>query len=260
MPYKRKTHHDCRQSVCFFCFSKCDRHITDFIKERILDIFSGNSIDFKDDRVPLGICNSCRAMVQKHGKGDRNFPLPKPHDYNKVIIRPKTRRLDSCNCLICQVGKLKGHSTKLTFLTNQDLKETSSSFDKLCSNCLSVVKRGITHVCSQTTKYENLKKMIATDSRTAEKFASSVITQKVSSPQGTIRLSRESGKALTITPGTSRAQCISRTSLTTLDMVQVQINTGLSNKKMQELAVTLNKTTNSKIVETKFRENFTMAG
>ena len=43
-------------------------------------------------------------------------------------------------------------------------------------------------------------------------------------------------------------------------MVQVQINTGLSNKKMQELAVTLNKTTNSKIVETKFRENFTMAG
>ena len=131
MPYKRKTHHDCRQSVCFFCFSKCDRHITDFIKERILDIFSGNSIDFKDDRVPLGICNSCRAMVQKHGKGDRNLPLPKPHDYNKVIIRPKTRRLDSCNCLICQVGKLKGHSTKLTFLTNQDLKETSSSFDKL---------------------------------------------------------------------------------------------------------------------------------
>ena len=43
-------------------------------------------------------------------------------------------------------------------------------------------------------------------------------------------------------------------------MVQVQINIGLSNKKMQELAATLNKTTNSKIVETKFRENFTMAG
>ena len=102
--------------------------------------------------------------------------------------------------------------------------------------------------------------MIATDSGTAEKFASSVITEKVSSPQGTIRLSRESGKALTITPGTSRAQCISRTSLTTLDMVQVQINTGLSNKKIKELAVTLNKTTNSKIVETRFRENFTMAG
>ena len=29
---------------------------------------------------------------------------------------------------------------------------------------------------------------------------------------------------------------------------------------MQELAVTLSKTTNLKIVETKFRENFTMAG
>ena len=91
--------------------------------------------------------------------------------------------------------------------------------------------------------------MISTDSRTAEKIAVSVITQKVSSPQGTIRLNRESGKALTITPGPSRAQCISKTSLTTLEMVQVQINIGLSSKKMQELAVTLNKAKNSNIVE-----------
>ena len=43
-------------------------------------------------------------------------------------------------------------------------------------------------------------------------------------------------------------------------MVQIQINTGLSNKKMQELPVTLNKTTNLNIFETKFRENFTIAG
>ena len=43
--------------------------------------------------------------------------------------------------------------------------------------------------------------MIATDSRTTEKVASSVITQKVSSPQGTVRLSRESDKDLTITQG-----------------------------------------------------------
>ena len=70
-------------------------------------------------------------MIQKHGKGDRNLPLPEPNDYNKVIIRPQTRGLDSCNNLICQVGQLKGHSTKLTFSTDQDLKESSSSFDKL---------------------------------------------------------------------------------------------------------------------------------
>ena len=208
MAYKRKTHQDCRQSVCF-CFSKCDRHTTDLIKERILGTFSGNSIDFKDDRVPLGVCSSYRAMIQKHDNGDRNLPLPKLYDYKKLIIRPQTREFDSCNCLICKVAHLKGHFTKLTFSTNQDLKETSSSFDKLCSNCLNVVKRGIAHDCSQAIKFENLKKMIAT----AEKILSSVITQKVSSPKGKIRLSRESGKALTITPGPSRAQCILKTSL-----------------------------------------------
>ena len=97
MPYERKTHQDCRQFVCFLCFSKCDGHITDFIKVRIPGIFSGNYIDFKNDRVPLGICSSGRAMIQKHGKGDRNLPLPKLRDYNKVIIRPHTRGFDSCN-------------------------------------------------------------------------------------------------------------------------------------------------------------------
>ena len=68
-------------------------------------------------------CNSCRAIIQKHGKGDRNLPLPKLHDYNKVIVRPQTRGFDSCNFLICQVGQLNGHSTKLTFSTDQDLKD-----------------------------------------------------------------------------------------------------------------------------------------
>ena len=72
MPYKRKVHIDCRQPVCFFSFSNCDRHITDCIKESILGIFSGNFIDFKYDRAPMGICNSCRTMIQNYSKGDRN--------------------------------------------------------------------------------------------------------------------------------------------------------------------------------------------
>ena len=89
-----------------------------------------------------------QSNYTKDGKGDRNLPLPKLQDYFKVIIRSQTRRFDSCNCLICQVGQLKGHSTKLTFSSNQDLKELSSSFDTLCSNCLRAVKKGITHDCS----------------------------------------------------------------------------------------------------------------
>ena len=118
----------------------------------------------------MGVSNSCRAIIQKHGKGGRNLPLPKLHDYNEVIIRPQSRGFDSCNCLICKFGQLKGHFTKLTFSTDQDLKESSNSFYKLCLNCLSVVKKEVTHNCSQTTKFENLKKMITTDSRTAEKI------------------------------------------------------------------------------------------
>ena len=105
--------------------------------------------------------------------------------------------------VIFQVGQLKKHSTKLTFSTDQDLIESLCSFGKLCSNCLSAVKRGVTHDCSEATKFENLKKIIATDSRTAEKIVFFVITQKLSSPQSIIRLSSKSGKALTIPPSRS---------------------------------------------------------
>ena len=76
---------------------------------------------------------------------------------------------------------------------------------------LSRCSQKFTHDYSQATKFENLNKMVAR-----------------------AQLGRESGKALTITPGPSRAQWVSRTSLTTLDIVQVQINSGLSNEKIQE--------------------------
>ena len=115
-------------------------------------------------------------MIQKNGKGDINLPLPKLHDSNKVIIIPQTRGFDSGNCLICQVGQLKRQSTKLTYSNDQDLKESSSSFDKLCSNCLSAIKRGITHDRSQATKFENLKKMVVTDSRSAEKIEKGILS------------------------------------------------------------------------------------
>ena len=118
MPNKRKTHplktlkfHIKEKFIkivanqyASFAFQNVTDFETDFIKERILGLFSGNSIDFNNDRVPLGICNSCRAIIQKNGKEDRNLPLPKLHDYNKMVIRPQTSGFDSCNCLICQVG------------------------------------------------------------------------------------------------------------------------------------------------------------
>ena len=95
-----------------------------------------------DDRDQLGICNSFRTIIVKHGKGDR-------------ILRETTKR-----------------TFYKAFSTGQDFKGSSSSFDELWLNCLCVVKRGVTHDSLEATKFEVLKKMIATDSRTAEKYAS----------------------------------------------------------------------------------------
>ena len=70
----------------------------------------------------------------------------------------------------------QGRFYKAHFFNGSRFKGSSSSFNKIWLNCLSVAKRGVTHDSSQATKFEDLKKMVVTDSRTAEKYTSSVIT------------------------------------------------------------------------------------
>ena len=63
MPTFFKDHDNCRRTVCVICMKKSDREISKhFISEIHCLILS--DVNFQDERVPLGICVTCRWAEQ----------------------------------------------------------------------------------------------------------------------------------------------------------------------------------------------------
>ena len=259
MPNNPKTHEECRRTVCFLCMKKCDRQVTEFMKERIKALFK-QEIDFNDPKVPSGICNSCRTNLQKRDSGQINAELPQLYDFQAIKI---VRRTTDCSCLICQIGRSKFNHThpSVSSVPSSSQQSSSQTQDRLCSLCLTVIRKGFPHQCTKAAKFDNLKKIVQTDSRAGEKLAASVIEQKVASPKGTKRLIREQGgKPLSLTPGPSCQALEKSPLLSTTDLVKVQVNTGLSNNKIRGLATTLNKSFGARLIEPNFRGGFANIG
>ena len=89
IPNTAKTHEMCRKTVCFSCLKKCDRQVTEFMKERIKSLIK-QDLDFTDARVPTGICNSCRADFQKRDSGKACGELPKQFGFKSIKIKRNT--------------------------------------------------------------------------------------------------------------------------------------------------------------------------
>ena len=215
MPNKAKSHEDCRKSVCVLCLKKGDRELSDFIKGRIHKLVKIN-INFADERVPLAICNNCRTILQKRDAGDMSVSLPAIYNFSSIVLKPMTRTSGSCDCLICQIGKLKlnqKHPLAPKEPTrNLDQGESSKpgpspnprfqSSEKRCTQCLSIIGRGFRHSCTIGTRHQNLQALVQSDSVGAEQIASTIISSKDASPGGTVRLSQARGGHLfPLTPG-----------------------------------------------------------
>ena len=69
MPNKAKSHKGCKSSLCLLCMRKGDKYFNDFIIARIRKIVK-SEINHVDERVPRGICDSCRTTLQKNDAGD----------------------------------------------------------------------------------------------------------------------------------------------------------------------------------------------
>jgi hypothetical protein len=211
MPNHAKTHEECRKTVSFLCMKKGHRELTDFMIGRILKLVKSD-LNFDDERVPRGICNTCRLLLQKRDSGETSNELPPLFNYFSILIKPNTRTSTTCACLICQTGKCKGFekhplgATESSIKTQEPTPGTSSNsqvtIEKRCTKCLSVIGRGYSHSCTQGTRHKNLQTLVQNDPLGAEQIASSVIANKVATPRGTVRLSQPNGRQLLpVTPG-----------------------------------------------------------
>ena len=202
MPNTAKNHQDCRKTVCFLCFSKCQRELTPFLKEKCQTILN-ERIDFSNDKVPLGICEKCRSCLRRKDSGE-HINLPSLYNFETIKIRPQTRDTQ-CDCLICSVGKLRNNGQQKTQLLQSSAQNTpSSTVQKRCSDCFSIIGRGLPHHCTKGTLRNNLVAVATKDPVAFERVAALVVSSKDSSPHGTVRLSQpQGGRMHPIMPGKS---------------------------------------------------------
>ena len=198
MPNSKKTHEDCRKTVCIFCLKKCTRELNNQLINTIETVLQ-MKLDISDSRVPKGICDTCRIALGKKKNGE-NVSLPLMFQFETIKVRSSTREQD-CDCLICQIGHLKSYE-KHPLETSSEHSQSSSN-QKRCSECLSILGKGISHNCSDFSFRENMRKLAMRDSLVSEQIAASVVTVKEASPHGTVKLAQSrGGRPLCLTKGT----------------------------------------------------------
>ena len=213
-----------RAKTCIVCLKKSDRPLTTYQIEGLrtcTTIFE--SITPEDLRVPTGICNTCKSILNakmqasKKGKtNDRVFKIPQGFTFALHVILPRTRSEEAsfCNCLLCQVSSKQGNAKRIDLneiiknaihaqtpdiLEPMEVNETQMEPDKnlkYCSHCFSLIGKGLSHVCNDTTALENLKALHEKRPILAQAFAAYVVKQTPSSPHQTRRLSQLHGPKL----------------------------------------------------------------
>jgi hypothetical protein len=191
-----KNHEENRKSVCCVCMKKSNDVLTKTVIERIQKYFQ-QDIDFKDSRVPSGICTACRmnlATVSNEGLEKSATPL---YNFSSIILPIFLRSSpSSCTCTICKIArsfptnnlgnlhplsvekKKRGRPGTLT----KSPEEPQPPPQKTCPRCLSVVGPGKSHICTPSTLNKNIKTFVEEFPKGAEKIASAVIKSKEKSP------------------------------------------------------------------------------
>ena len=137
--------------LCFLCMGKCSRQVTSFIEE-VVQTMLAPEIDFTDSRVPQGLWAPCGLALRKKSDGE-SVTRPSLFKFNTITPRPVTRGT-SCDCLICQIGKLKLNEKHPLQRTNRLLRVQE---DKRCSESLNLVGKGRPHNCTQSHFSENMR-------------------------------------------------------------------------------------------------------
>ena len=150
-----------------------------------------------DDRLPLALCCTCRLVLDRYGRNDFSKDLA-VFDHSKLSSpRMATRNSQSCDCLVCEVARSSalnqsrssvsenvstgtftksGHPSYVDSSQSERKKPTAL---RICSYCLSVLRRGKPHDCSKTTRHVNITELAAGGSpKSGQKVATALIRQR----------------------------------------------------------------------------------
>jgi len=173
MPYKKKTHEQCRALVCLICYSKVNnngRSITGPLEQLVKQKVSGfQEYSTMSTTYPSKICSTCR------------WKLLKEKHITPLNIMKSCRQKGSeeeCSCQICHIAKLNGHQYTeymkqlRSVKSNKDLVKSN-----ICPHCFHEIGIGKSHTCNKTEKLKNIEKHLTPAMK--EKIAATVIKEKV---------------------------------------------------------------------------------
>ena len=67
-----------------------------------------SDVNFQDERVSLEICVTCRCNLKKLGDGANALKAIQLYSFDSIVMKPLTRLTTCCDCIICQIVKVKG--------------------------------------------------------------------------------------------------------------------------------------------------------
>ena len=274
MPHHAKTHEENRSQICLLCFnkSKVMRLLTEdhyeTIENYILDGF-----DRSDNRLPNAICGTCRLTVQECSQGNfKRLQRLNVYDHSLVGTQPPLTRTTAnnlslapsqCPCVVCLIARSK--SINLGGATGSSKQprgrpSSSNAFTDekpqaitICSKCLTQLGKGKSHMCTVTSRADNIQSFVATSPTTATRdhVAAAILKEKESeSGTSNFKLSHVTGgRPFSVEMNPSQESKLKQPVFTHQIMSYMQNSLNLSNRKVLKVSKTMREATGRKAIE-----------
>ena len=258
------SHAECRKKVCFVCFGKNNAKrylhtnpgLQASISTKFKISFEGKgAIDLKDDRVPLGVCNSCFSKI------NRDSPkLELAHsNFDFFVVHVSPSGICNDQCMICLKAKSK-LSNLLPFQGRIRKKVNKPTSSLKCDRCHSRIGKGLKHHCTNSTSFSNICNIVndPSNSKLGEAVASKVLKEAPKSADGSVSLHQYSGKPLKV--NTSAAFPASpKPQVSLLDLIKLQIDNNFGDAQTRNVATFINGIFGRGAVEPYFQEKLSFA-
>ncbi|KAJ8671264.1 hypothetical protein QAD02_002523 [Eretmocerus hayati] len=172
------THDAHRERVCCWCLKRIDknRKLCKIFPKSKIEALVNKLVDYRasDPKLPCVICDVCKTQLYRR-KGNPEIQVSKP-DYSKFVpIKMSLRSSEVCVCRLCGIGRYQGmynfayedpHGVELRKDgIHANKSEMRISFiEKECAKCLSIIGRGLSHECTESTRIRNLKDLLSSSS------------------------------------------------------------------------------------------------
>ena len=193
-----RTHQEALRIVCAACFRKPKevRPVSDKFEQLICQ-FVYKDYSKSNGFHPTVVCVGCQKTLSDIAKNPENPKrhLPKTPKYDELKAPgPETRSSSNtqCVCQICVIARMLIGDYK------KHVKEQSNPVGApkivaisppgrclpVCSKCLSIMSKGISHVCTKTMKQQNLANLVKSNSVKSKSKVTSEVLKSICSESG----------------------------------------------------------------------------